>query len=34
VWGTNTMEYEKGYLVKKSLVAEVAEVVEADIDRT
>lgn len=34
VWDTNKMEYEKGYLVKKSLVAEVAEVVEADIDRT
>lgn len=34
VWDTNKMEYEKGYLVKKSPAAEVAEVAEADIDRT
>jgi hypothetical protein len=29
---TDKMVYEKGYLVKKSLVAEVAEVAEADTD--
>ena len=33
MWDTNKMEYEKGCLVKKSLVVEVAEVAEADTDR-
>ena len=31
-WDTNKTGYEKGCLVKKSLVAEVAEVAEADTD--
>ena len=32
VWDTNKTGYEKGYLVKKGLVVEVAEVAEADTD--
>lgn len=31
-WDTNRTGYEKGCLVKKSLVAEVVEVAEADTD--
>jgi hypothetical protein len=33
VWDTNQLEYKKGYLVKRSLVVEAAEVAEADTDR-